>query len=117
MVGRSVAEFGSVLVARPGPADEGPFAHALGVVRRHDGFRPRHAVSVAELPDDLVGVAIHLDDPVVELIGDQEIAWLVEEPRIGLIVGHLVRVNGRGLVGIAGEAPDSDPLQASDSDR
>src|SRR5674476_1698717 len=61
-----------------GTGDEGEAAgHALRVVRGHDGMGSRDREASAELPDDLP-VCGHLYDTVVELVGDEHIAVMVE---------------------------------------
>jgi hypothetical protein len=51
--------------------------HALGVVRADDCVRRRIAGTVSEMPDNVTG-RINLDDAVVELIGDEDVARLVK---------------------------------------
>lgn len=60
-----------------GAAYEGEGTDALGVVGADNGMGGEIVWSSAELPDDLSSGAC-FDDAVVELVGDQDVAWLIE---------------------------------------
>jgi hypothetical protein len=57
--------------------DQSERPYSFGVVGTHHRMRACHRRSVAELPHDLV-IPVDLNDPVVELVGDQDVATGIE---------------------------------------
>jgi hypothetical protein len=53
-------------------------AHALDVIRAYDRLWPSNARAVSEVPHNLMIERVDLDDPVVELVGNQNITFGIE---------------------------------------
>src|SRR6266446_4700896 len=60
-----------------GTRHQGEVVHALGVIGADDGTRRDVARAASELPHD-IATGVDLDDAIVELIGDEDVAGLVE---------------------------------------
>src|SRR5436853_6800885 len=58
--------------------NQSELAKAFSVIRPDNGARPGNARSIAEVPNDLVVLRIDFNHSVIELVGDDNMSWLVE---------------------------------------
>src|SRR5215472_16206476 len=81
-----------------GSCHQGQPPDALGVIGSNDREQTRHTGAVTELPDDLVGLGIHLNNAVVELVGDQNVSAGIKSPtlRAGVLAGGQHYQSGAG---------------------
>src|SRR5260370_31858043 len=77
----AVGRFG-LTAGRPGPGHQRQVTHALCVVGANDGRRREVRGTPAKLPDD-IAAPIDFNHTIVELVGDEVVAGLVELAVVG----------------------------------
>src|SRR6266853_2634652 len=85
----AIGRFG-LTAGRPGPGHQRQFTDALCVVGADDGRRREVRGAPAKLPDD-IAAAVDFNHTIVELVGDEVVAGLVE---LAVVGEHATRNSG-----------------------